>query len=153
MIPKLQKAKQENVEWQLMFEFYEQLAAVLSVKAEIGIKLKEAYDIADKDRMIVLLDQLASLVDSAKGLRAKHRELWFSMNKAFGWEVLEIRYGGLIARLETAQYRIEKWLEGKISKIEELEEERLYFEGPYKMPEGSIGRNIYRRIVTAGNLS
>ncbi|MEK5444973.1 beta-N-acetylhexosaminidase [Fredinandcohnia sp. FSL W7-1320] len=153
LIPKLKDASRKNPEWQYMFEFYEQLARVLSVKAEIGIQLKEAYDAGDKNEMESIKVQLASLIESSKILRLKHRKLWFSMNKPFGWEVIEIRYGGLLSRLETAQFRIEEWLKGNISHIEELEEERLYFEGPYKMPEGTIGRNIYRRIVTAGNLT
>ncbi|MFD2044901.1 hypothetical protein ACFSTA_14550 [Ornithinibacillus salinisoli] len=97
--------------------------------------------------------KLRSVKRSANLLRIKHRELWFEMNKPFGWEVLEVRYGGLIMRTETAQSRIKQWINDRINRIEELEEERLYFEGPYPMPEGSLGRNIYRRIVTAGNLT
>lgn len=153
LVPRLQKAAQENREWQEMFEFYEHLASVLSSKSELGIHLKEAYDALDKKKMESLQEEIASLIEKTKKLRVKHRKLWLSVNKSFGWEVIDLRYGGLLARLETAQHRIQEWLTGQISKIEELEEERLYFEGPYKMPEGSIGRNIYRRIVTAGNLT
>ncbi|THE13806.1 beta-N-acetylhexosaminidase [Bacillus timonensis] len=153
LIPRLEEVSQNNPEWKDMFGFYEQLARVLSVKAEIGIHLKEAYDAVDKKKIESIKTQLGRLIESTQELRLKHRNLWFSMNKPFGWEVIEIRYGGLLARLETAKFRIDEWLKGNISRIEELEEERLYFEGPYKMPEGSIGRNIYRRIVTAGNLT
>ncbi|MFS0821226.1 beta-N-acetylhexosaminidase [Bacillus sp. 1P02SD] len=153
LIPRLEEASQNNPEWKDMFGFYEQLARVLSVKAEIGIHLKEAYDAVDKKNIESIKTQLGRLIESTQELRLKHRNLWFSMNKPFGWEVIEIRYGGLLARLETAKFRIDEWLKGNISRIEELEEERLYFEGPYKMPEGAIGRNIYRRIVTAGNLT
>ncbi|MCC3356353.1 beta-N-acetylhexosaminidase [Bacillus sp. REN16] len=153
LIPRLEEARKNNQEWKEMFEFYLQLSRVLSVKSEIGIQLKAAYDSVDKKKMELIHERLASLIESTQELRIKHRHLWFSMNKPFGWEVIELRYGGLLARIETAQFRIKEWLKGNISRIEELEEERLYFEGPYKMPEGSVGRNIYRRIVTANNLS
>ena len=50
-------------------------------------------------------------------------------NKAQGWEVHDIRYGGLIARFETTKERLTDYLEKRISNIEELEEERLRFDG------------------------
>ncbi|OCA85998.1 glycoside hydrolase [Bacillus sp. FJAT-27225] len=149
----LDSAKQNNQEWKLMFDFYEQLAKVLSIKSEMGINLKKSYEVDDKETVNSYLMELIELKDMTNDLRQKHRKLWFSMNKPFGWEVIDLRYGGLMARIETAKHRVQEWLEGTISTIEELEEERLHFEGPYPMPEGSIGRNIYRRIVTAGTLT
>ncbi|AOM84499.1 beta-N-acetylhexosaminidase [Salisediminibacterium beveridgei] len=149
----LEKAIVRNPQWQLLFCFYHNLARVLNIKAEIGIQLKQAYDADDTDAVRLLISEVEELKQRLNTLRESHRDLWFSINKPFGWEVLEIRYGGLHARLETAQYRLEQWLQGEITAIEELEAERLEFAGPYEMPEGSLGRNIYRRIVTAGNLS
>ncbi|WP_413378207.1 beta-N-acetylhexosaminidase [Alkalihalobacillus sp. 1P02AB] len=142
----------QRKEWEWAFDFYEQLAKVLSVKAELGIQLKEAYDSIDKKEMAKLVVGLDELRGEANELRERHRQLWFATNKPFGWEVLEIRYGGLIARLETSSYRLKQWIDGNLPRIEELEQARLYFEGPYKMPEGTIGRNNYNRIVTAGDL-
>ncbi|WP_416147288.1 beta-N-acetylhexosaminidase [Salipaludibacillus sp. HK11] len=153
MISKLNRATEENPQWYLLFDFYRNLAIVLSVKAEIGIKLKEIYDAKDKQEMQLLMKKLEELMQNADALRKCHRDLWFSTNKPFGWEVLEIRYGGLSARLETVHHRMEKWIKGDIAEVEELEEERLEFEGPYEMPSGSLGRNIYKRIVTASDLS
>src|SRR5699024_7449669 len=46
-ILKLKKDKMNNPRWELLFDFYVQRAVVLSVKADIGIRLKEIYD-ADK---------------------------------------------------------------------------------------------------------
>ena len=42
-----------------------------------------------------------------------------------GWQNLDIRYAGVVARCDTAIEQITDYLDGKISKIEELEEERL----------------------------
>lgn len=153
LAPQLEKAKEKNPAWTLLFDFYGQLAKVLAVKAEMGLNVKQAYD--EENPVIVkeIVKQLDALIVSANSLREKHRILWFSMNKPFGWEVLEIRYGGLITRLDTVQYRLNQWLNGEVDRLEELEEERLHFEGPYPMPEGTLGRNLYHRIVTASNLS
>jgi hypothetical protein len=50
-------------------------------------------------------------------------------NKPFGWEVHDIRYGGLKARFETVQERINAYLAGELDRMEELEEARLRLVG------------------------
>ncbi|MBM7551546.1 family 20 glycosylhydrolase [Thalassobacillus pellis] len=150
---RLEEAKKRNPGWSTLFAFYHQLAKVLSVKAEIGIHLKKAYDAFDKDKIASMVKQLGDLREDVEVLRRAHRKLWLDTNKAFGWEVLDIRYGGVITRLDTADDRLTDWLDGNITKIEELEEERLYHDAPWKMPEGALGRNVYHRIVTASTFS
>lgn len=49
------------------------------------------------------------------------------MYKPFGWEVLDLRYGGLIARLETMHQRLIAYLDTdntSTTKLEELEVEQ-----------------------------
>ncbi|NWO14534.1 beta-N-acetylhexosaminidase [Virgibacillus sp.] len=152
MIPQLTQAKERNPTFFSLFAFYEQLARVLSTKAELGIHIKQAYDTVHKENMQMYLEQIKVLQEELIELRDTHRDLWFSMNKPFGWEIIEIRYGGVITRLDTVQYRIKKWLADEIVVIEELAEDRLYFDGPYQMPAGSLGRNLYHRIVSASPL-
>ena len=74
--------------------------------------------------------------------------------KPFGWEVHDIRYGGLLMRFETAKERILAYLPGELSAIEELEAERLRFDGLHEDAPIS-GRFIwykYQVISTAGLL-
>lgn len=149
----LEKAAKRNKEWMEIFSFYQQLAKVLSEKAEIGLRIKAAYDRKDREKIRRWRDALKDLRNEVDQLRKLHRTLWFSTNKPFGWEVIDIRYGGVLARLETAEERLKQWLEGATDSIGELEEKRLFFDGPWKMPEGCLGRNSYYRIVTAGVLS
>ncbi|QGH33664.1 family 20 glycosylhydrolase [Gracilibacillus salitolerans] len=149
----MQEAKERNSDYPLMFGYYYQLANVLSEKAEIGLELKTAYDAKDQDSLTHLRDQLKSLVKKIDDLRKAHRSLWMDRYKPFGWEVLDIRYGGVISRMHTAIDRINDWLTNKISVIEELEPERLWHDAPWVMPEGAIGRNVYHRIVTASAFS
>ena len=150
---RLAAAKERNKNWSQIFSFYKQLAEVLSVKAMLGTKIKDAYDRNDKDQIIKLKDEMPGLRNMVDELRKLHRSLWFSTMKPFGWEIIDIRYGGVLARLESAEYRLQQWLNGDANKIEELEEERLYFDAPWVMPEGALGRNSYHRIVTAGTFS
>ena len=149
----LNKGKQKNPNWEALFNFYEQLAAVLADKAEIGIQVKAAYEQKDYEEMkalLLILDKISANVDL---LRQKHRSLWFQANKPFGWEVMDVRYGGVLARIASAKFRLQEWINGRISFIEELEEVRLKHEGPWEMADGIVGGNVYHRIVTAGSFS
>src|SRR5699024_6121541 len=127
-------------------------AVVLSVKADIGIRLKEIYDADNKSGMELLVDEVRKLKKDVTELRNRHRTLWFSMNKPVGWEVIEIRYGGVISRMERVEYGGRGWVGGEVAKREEVEGDRLYEEGPLEMPEGSLGRNVYDGIVSASPL-
>src|SRR5699024_11979865 len=104
MIPKLKEAKKNNPSWDLLFDFYAQLAVVLSVKAGIGIRLKEIYEAEDKNGMELLVDEIRKLKKDVTEIRNRHRTLWFSMNKPFWWEVIEIRYGSVISRMDAVEY-------------------------------------------------
>lgn len=149
----LEEAMGRNPEFHNLFDFYVKLSKVLGTKAELGIRLKETYDKKQKEDMkekVEIIKLLKVLVDE---LKTAHRTLWLDNNKPFGWEVLDIRYGGLLSRIDTASYRLTDWIEGNITSIEELEAHRLLYKGPYGNPEGTIGNALYHRIVTASAFS
>ena len=68
-------------------------------------------------------------------------------NKAFGLEVQEQRFGGMMYRMETCENRLRDYLDGKIARIEELDAEN-----PDRW-EGFAGEgvtyNSWKQIVTA----
>ncbi|MBP3580037.1 MAG: beta-N-acetylhexosaminidase [Clostridia bacterium] len=118
-------------EHKIMFEFYSKVARVLKTKAEIGIILEAAYRNNDKQALQNLKDvTLPELYEDLSQLRRAHRKHFFDEYKPIGWEILDIRYGGAIMRVDTAIMRLEDYLSGKIDKICELEEERLDFGRP-----------------------
>lgn len=109
-----------------LFEFCENVASVLEIKAQIGRVLYEAYNDNDK----ATLEQISSNVLPELYTRLKkphtiHKKLFMKHHKAVGWEVLDIRYGGAITRCETAMERLSDYLNQRITKLEELEEKRL----------------------------
>lgn len=61
-------------------------------------------------------------------------ELWLRDAKSFGYELLDIKLGGVITRLESNRRRIRSYLEGRVSALEELEQPRL----PYFPTETSL---------------
>ena len=102
--------------------------------------------------MTPLLKNIAQVKELVEDLRLSHRQLWFEANKPFGWEILDIRYGGILSRIDTTVWRLTEWLTDN-EPIEELAETKLPFDGPYLMPKGIIGRNLYHGIISPSKLS
>ncbi|GAA5958945.1 hypothetical protein JCM3765_000780 [Sporobolomyces pararoseus] len=107
------------------------LASILSLKCHLRERLVNAYKTNDRAELEALggkaentrMNRLRSLV---KRLHSLHRSNWFGMYKPFGWEVLDLRYGGLITRLETMHERIIAYLDPTdegVSNLDELEVE------------------------------
>lgn len=136
-----------------IFAHYTRLAELLVVKTDLGIQLREVYLAGEKGKMQILLEKIKQLKEQVEALRVGHREIWFSANKAFGWEILDIRYSGILGRIETTTWRIQAWID-QDQAIEELEATLLPFDGPYPMPKGIIvGRNLYHGIISPSKLS
>ncbi len=133
-----------NPNFELSFSFYEKLASVLEVKSELGLDIIKAYKAEDKEGLLkISSESIPEALSRFEALRNTWRELWFSTNKPFGFEVIDIRLGGVEARLKSAQKRLEDYTSGRCKKIEELEEERLPIvrtEGPDGLQIGGIYR-------------
>lgn len=136
-----------------LFAHYTRLAELLVSKTDLGIQLQAVYLAGEKAKMQILLTKVQQLKEQVEALRFGHRAIWFAASKAFGWEILDIRYSGILGRIETTTWRIQAWL-GHDQAIEELEATRLHFDGPYPMPKGIIiGRNLYHGIISPSKLS
>lgn len=136
-----------------LFDFYQKFAKVLSLKAELGINIKEAYDRKNLEQMKEVITIIQQLTIEINELQLSHQICWNKMNKTIGWEVLEVRYGGLINRCQSVSRRLTTWLSEPTSQIEELEYERLVFDDFNSAYEGTLGRNFYQEIVSPNKLS
>lgn len=86
------------------------LAKVLSLKCHLRERLVYAYKTNDHDELVALAGEdqssrMSRLRNTVREMRRVHRRNWFDCYKPFGWEVLDLRYGGLEARLETMHER------------------------------------------------
>lgn len=142
---------QENEESKFIFGVIEKLCSVLKLKSNLGIKLKKAYEVKDLVSLKIIKNEvIPELLNNIKALRAEHREQWLKTYKPFGWEVTDIRYGGLIARADTTIKRLNDYLDGSIDRIEELEEQRLRYDSPDRpIITGTNMYCTYHRIASA----
>ena len=133
----------EADEFSARLRFPEQIAQVLSIKSHLRRHLASAYREGDKTRLRGLMQgALADLRRETEDLWKRHRDMWLSTYKPFGLEVIERRYGGLLARLESLADRLEAYLEGRTDAIPEFEVElqKLYPQAPSELPTLSYAR-------------
>ncbi len=109
-------------------EVIKSLTSLLENKADFGLRLKAAYDKGNKNALAALAKECDVLIEKTTALRSAHRESWMTYNKPFGWEVMDIRYGGMVNRLDTVKVRLNMYLAGKLDKLEELEEAKLRYD-------------------------
>lgn len=131
-----------------LFETAAALFGVLALKAELGAQLKTAYDNGDRTFLEKATnDILPELISRAKVLRDCLEAQWMTENKPFGFDVLDLRIGGVIQRLKTAKKRTEEYLSGEVGSLPELEGERL----PLTPAESGrpICCNSWEQIATA----
>lgn len=139
-----------NGEYGFVFEVLERLCGVLTLKADVGIRITDAYLIGNKQELESITKEiLPEIRVRVEKLRAYHQERWHIVNKPFGWEVMDIRYGGLIMSLTTAINRLTAYLAGQVERLEELEEKRLLYQGQ----EGPVSCYVYKHMPTASRIS
>ncbi|KAJ1854242.1 hypothetical protein LPJ76_004194 [Coemansia sp. RSA 638] len=83
------------------------LARVLSLKCNLRDRLARPYKAGDRTALLQVAEtRLRPLIEAQRELWLYHRARWMRIYKPFGWETLELRYGGLAARLHTMYDRI-----------------------------------------------
>lgn len=148
---KFKAIRNNEADLDYIFDVPEKLAHVLALKAELGLQLKVAYDANNKGELKRLANEvIPEITKRAREMRKAHRYQWLKTLKPFGFEVIDIRYGGLFNRLESTTDRINDYLTGEIDQLEELEQERLYFD-PVVEGSTSLGWNSYHFRMASPN--
>lgn len=132
-------------EFAYLFDLNEKLLAFMDVKIELGLKTRKAYAANDKEAMRALLADYDEAVLRLREYYQARRVAWLKEYKGFGMEIMDIRLGGLERRILSCKQRLLSWLNGEISRIEELEAELL-----------PVGRDafydLYPNVISRGRL-
>ena len=143
-------ACQENSpEYAALFAYYEKLAAVLSDKADLGVRMKAAYD---KNQLLALKEicekEIPETIQNLEEMKILREDLWMSEAKPFGYELMDVKLGAVITRLNSTRRRVKKYLEGSIPCLEKLEEARL----PYFEKNADKRENRWSQIISGSDL-
>ena len=153
----LKRIAETSGEYQEFFRFYAYLALVLAQKADLGLRIKSAYDAGDLSTLKEISGEvIPSILENLAQMHTARENLWFTDTKPFGYELLDIRLGGVKTRLESCQRRIRSWMDGRTSRLEELEQERLpYWEldgmNPQD-PRAELRENFWDKIISGCDL-
>ena len=107
--------------YKYIFDSLADLSDLMSYKYGLGIELRKAYAANDKAQLSELAARIGTAVKKAEKFYKSFKTLWFKENKASGFDVQDIRLGGLIRRMESCRERIKQYIDGDIKEIEELE--------------------------------
>ena len=131
----------KNDRWQYLYDLAYRCFDYLALKTLIAENLQPAYKNGDREMLNEIANTLLpQLKEKTVAVHEAHKAAWFHTNKIVGWSSMDIRYGGVVARCDTAIMLINRYLDGKDDTIEELEVTRL--------PRGYHGFTSYRRNVS-----
>ena len=136
--------------WRYLFKNMRALSDVMEIKFDLGVETRKAYKSGDrytlntivKKKYPLLIKRLTAFYDAFESA-------WMAEKKPSGFEIQDIRIGGLIQRVKHCKHVLEKYLDGQLEVVEELEQELL---APFGMNHGKIGYNYYAFLPTTGVL-
>ncbi len=147
---RFEKFAAENQEIRLQLTAYSLMAKALAAKCRWRMKAATAVRANDRAAALELVPLAEENIQILQELRHAWYSQWMAVNKPFGYEVLDIRLGGTIARFETARTRMEAFGKGELEDIPELREEKLLFHtdanGDY------VCRNLWAHMVTPSRM-
>ena len=92
--------------------------------------------------------ELPGIIKNLEAMKDLREDLWMADAKPFGYELMDIKLGGVLTRLDSTGKRIQKYLDGAIVRLEELEEKRL----PYFEKNASKRENRWSQIISGCDL-
>ena len=119
----------------------------MAIKMELGIRTRKAYE---EGRAADILPEYRALLTKLESFYTVYRDQWLTDNKPQGFEIQDIRLGGLIQRVKHCIWRLEEYAAGNLTKIDELEEPVLDFRSTVdEIVPGPVRFNSWARAATA----
>ena len=118
-------ARVDAGEFNYLFKAEKALCDVLSIKYDLGLRTRAAYEKKDLEALKALTSDYKKLIDRLEIFYKVYREAWMKDKKPQGFDVQDIRLGGLSRRIRHCLERLEAYLAGEITCIEELDEPAL----------------------------
>lgn len=136
--------------WGYIFRKTKALAEVMEYKFDLGVRTRKAYSEGDKKQLKCLANKVYPLViKRIKKFYKAQREYWYLENMQNGFEVEDVRFGGLIQRLENCRTLLKEYCAGKIPRLAELEQKIVdYIDGSDTYTQGAFMENGYMDEVS-----
>jgi len=139
-------------EYGYLFRAMSALCQVLAIKVDLGLRTRRAYLENDRTALAGLVGVYDELVQKVDRFYEVHRQRWMLENRPFGFDVQDLRIGGLIQRIRHCRHQLTAYLDGTLERIEELEAPVLDYEGDTSATLEPNCCNVWERIATASVL-
>lgn len=143
-----------NSSFGYIFKTLYSLAKLDAKKASLSLNVYNHYKDGDKVALSNDITDIKKVLKLLDIFMHDFERQWHIENKSFGFEKQIVRLGGLKERLNYVIRQLNRYLMGEISKIDELEEERLPISTSYwdhSEPKNN-SHNNYAEIVSGGSL-
>ena len=148
MAEKLESVKQN--EYSYLFDTAAKLCRLLEKKVCLGLKTRKEYSDKDINKLRDIISEYDSVIALTEAFYETYEKQWMAENKPHGFDVQDIRLGGLMQRIKHCRLQLLRFVNGEIEVIEELEEDLLDIK---KRPSGnSLEFNNWGYSVTANIL-
>lgn len=117
-------------EFGYLFKTQATLCDILTEKFDLGIRTRELYEKGDKEGLRALAEGDYTLFcEKWEAFYTAFRYQWETVNKTYGFEMQDMRLGGLLVRVKNCKRRLLDFADGKLDGIAELEEAVLPHDG------------------------
>ena len=117
----------EKSKFAYIFENEAALCRLLTIKYSLGKRTRDAYQSGNKELLAKLVKDYEEAEELLERFYRAFQALWYRENKPQGFEVQDIRLGGLARRLRSCREYLIKYLDREVDRIPELEEKLLPF--------------------------
>ena len=148
---RLSKAAKESPNYGYIFSSQADLAKLLLVKYDLGVRTLAAYR-QGKEELKALLPEYDKAIRLTKKFYLSFRRYWYTDYKLNGMEVQDIRLGGLMTRLWDIKEILSSYIAGERDSIDELEHEVLDFAGEKDADGKPINHNSWADALSANVL-
>ncbi len=124
---RLNLAAKRAGEYEFLFDTLAKLCRVLEIKVNICTRTREAYTSGDKAQLDAVINDYKKMIKRTEEFYKAFRKQWYLENKPHGFDIQDIRIGGLIKRMQSCLDRLCEYRDGKIVNIPELEESIVPF--------------------------
>ena len=112
-------AKDENYGY--IFATVKVLCDVLALKNDIGIRTRREYQAKNREAIRELIQEYTVIAERLEIFYQAFQKQWFAENKPFGFEVQDLRIGGLLQRTKSCTARLKAFADGTLDEIAELD--------------------------------
>ncbi len=124
---KIEKAGENMGDFSYLFVTLSSLARTLEIKYDLGLRTRKVYQ--EKGSLLEIVERYEELLRRLDVFYNYFKDLWFRENKPQGFEIQDIRLGGLRQRICHCKQRLLEYIDGTIEEIPELEEEIYEYRG------------------------